>query len=120
MSNPLHEARKTTGFHMRLTTPALLPAREFRKVRWAALAAALALCAPLLSACAQRHQGPTASTLNEDDDTYCRADGKVAPGSSEYVACRRERDTLRSAAVSSSDKKQRDLGDYMINHPTRP
>jgi len=105
---------------MRLTTSTLPPAHEFRKVRWAALAAALTLCAPVLSACAQRNQGPTASTLNEDDDTYCRAGGKVAPGSSEYVACRRDRDSLRSAAVSSSDKKQRDLGEYMINHPTRP
>ena len=83
-------------------------------------AAALALSALMLTACAQRNQVPLASTLSEDDDTFCRADGKVAPGSPEYVACRRDRDTQRSNAVAGSDKKQRDLAEYMLNNPVRP
>jgi len=77
----------------------------------------LALC---VSACAQRSQLPVNSTLNEDDDTFCRAGGKVAVGSSEYVACRRDRDAQRGNAIARADNKQRDLGEYMLNNPVRP
>ena len=80
----------------------------------------LALAALTLTACAKRNELPVNSTLSEDDDTFCRAGGKVAPGSSEYVACRKDRDAQRGNAIARADKKQRDLGEYMINNPTRP
>jgi len=83
-------------------------------------AAALTLSALMLAACAQRNQVPIASSLNEDDDSFCRAGGKVAAGSSEYVACRRDRDAQRNAAIVSADKKQRSLAEYMLNNPVRP
>jgi hypothetical protein len=75
----------------------------------------LILAALALSACARRGEVP-ASTLTEDDDAICRANN-VAPGSPEYVACRRDRDALRNTAAARADRKQRDLGDYMLNHP---
>ena len=90
---------------MRLTTPTFL---------------AVTLSALMLSGCVQRNQVPMASSLNEDDDTFCRAGGKVAPGSSEYVACRRDRDAQRSNAIARADKKQQGLAEYMINNPVRP
>jgi hypothetical protein len=80
----------------------------------------LALGALTLVACAQRNQLPVNSTLDVDDDTFCRAGGKVAVGSAEYVACRRDRDAQRGNAVAHADKKQRDLGEYMLNNPVRP
>jgi hypothetical protein len=83
---------------------------------------ALVLAALALSGCAQRNQMPSyaSSTLNEDDDTFCQAGGKVASGSPQYVACRRDRDALRGNAIDRADKKQRDLGEYMLNNPTKP
>jgi hypothetical protein len=86
----------------------------------APLLLALALAALTLAACAKRNELPVNSSLSEDDDTFCRAGGKVAPGSSEYVACRKDRDAQRGNAIARADKKQRDLGEYMINNPTRP
>ena len=83
-------------------------------------AIALALAALTLTACAKRNELPVNLSLSEDDDTFCRAGGKVAPGSSEYVACRKDRDAQRGNAIARADKKQRDLGEYMINNPTRP
>jgi hypothetical protein len=80
---------------------------------------ALALLTTMLSACVQRNQVPLNAGLNEDDDTFCRANN-VAVGSPEYVACRRDRDVQRSNAVTRADKKQRDLGEYMLNNPVRP
>ena len=80
---------------------------------------ALAFAALTLSACVQRNQVPVASSLNEDDDTFCRANN-VTVGSPEYVACRRDRDVQRSNAVTRADKKQRDLSEYMLNNPVRP
>ena len=84
------------------------------------LPAALTLVALALPACVQRNQVPIASTLNEDDDSFCRAGGKVTPGSSEYVACRRDRDAQRNNAIATADKKQRGLAEYMLNNPVRP
>jgi hypothetical protein len=81
----------------------------------AKLCIALTLVALALSACARRGEVPV-STLTEDDDAICRANN-VAPGSPEYVACRRDRDALRNNAAARADRKQRDLGDYMLNHP---
>jgi hypothetical protein len=36
------------------------------------------------------------------------------------VACRKDRDVQRNAATTRSDRRQRDLGEYMLNHPERP
>jgi len=82
------------------------------------LVVALLLLAPLLSACAQRSQVPV-SSLGEDDDAICRANN-VAVGSPEYVACRKDRDVVRGNATARADRRQRDLGEYMLNHPDHP
>ncbi len=79
---------------------------------------ALVLAALALSACAQSRQAPV-SILDQDDDTYCRANN-VAAGSPEYIACRKDRDAMRDRAAARADRRQRDLGDYMINHPDHP
>ena len=86
------------------------------------LATAVALTVLMLSACTQRSQLPplASSSLNEDDDIYCRAGGKVAPGSSEYVTCRQNRDAQRGNAIAHADKKQRDLAQDMLDHPVHP
>ena len=79
---------------------------------------ALVLAALALSACAQRSQ-IAVSSLGEDDDAICRANN-VAAGSSEYIACRKDRDVLRNNAAARTDRRQRDLGEYMLNHPDHP
>ena len=71
-----------------------------------------------LSACAQRSQ-VAVSSLGEDDDALCRANN-VAVGSSQYIACRKDRDVLRNNAAGRADRRQRDLGEYMLNHPDHP
>jgi hypothetical protein len=76
---------------------------------------ALLLAALALGACARRTELPV-SSLGEDDDAICRANG-VAVGSAAYVACRKDRDVVRGDAIASADHKQRDLGEYMLNHP---
>jgi hypothetical protein len=81
-------------------------------------AIALLFTALSLAACASRNQ-TVMSSLNEDDDTFCRANN-VAVGSPDYVACRKDRDVQRSAAEARTDRKQRDLGEYMMNHPDHP
>jgi hypothetical protein len=80
---------------------------------------ALTLAALTLAACAKRNDLPVNTSLNEDDDTFCRANN-VAAGSPEYVACRKDRDVQRSNAIARADRKQRDLGEYMLNNPVRP
>jgi hypothetical protein len=80
---------------------------------------ALTLASLTLAACAKRNELPAYAGLNEDDDTFCRANN-VAVGSPEYVACRKDRDVQRSNAIARSEKKQRDLGEYMLNNPVRP
>ena len=77
---------------------------------------ALALFALTLSACATRNEAPMSAGLSEDDDAYCQSHGGPT-GSPQYVACRKDRDVQRSDAVTRADKKQRDLGEYMLNHP---
>jgi hypothetical protein len=85
------------------------------------LPVAIALMALALGSCSHRGELPANSgALAEDDDTFCRAGGKVASGSPEYVTCRRDRDAQRGAAIDRVDKKQRDLGEYMLNNPTKP
>ena len=81
---------------------------------------ALVALAPLLAGCLERGETAMPSALAEDDDAFCRAGGKVASGSPDYVYCRRERDAQRNAANARSDRRQRDLGEYMLNHPDHP
>jgi hypothetical protein len=77
---------------------------------------ALTLAALTLAGCS--HRGDTSVNLG-DDDAFCRANN-VQAGSSEYVACRRDRDAQRANAAARADQKQRDLGEYMLNNPVRP
>jgi hypothetical protein len=79
---------------------------------------ALALLAPLLAGCLERGQ-PTMVDSSGDDDSFCRAKN-VAVGSPEYVACRKDRDVQRANANARTDRRQRDLGEYMLNNPSRP
>ncbi len=78
----------------------------------------LLLVAPLLAGCLERGQ-PTMVDSSVDDDAFCRANN-VAVGSSQYVACRRDRDAQRNSANARTDRQQRDLGEYMLNHPEHP
>ena len=77
----------------------------------------LLLIAPLLAGCLERGQ-PTMVDSGPDDDTFCRSSS--AAGSPEYVNCRKDRDVQRANANSRADKRQRNLGEYMLNNPTRP
>jgi hypothetical protein len=79
---------------------------------------ALLLMAPLVTGCLERGQ-PTMVDSSGDDDAFCRANN-VAVGSPEYVACRKDRDVQRGNYNAKLDRRQRDLGDYMMNHPDRP
>jgi DICT domain-containing protein len=85
----------------------------------AKFAVALLLIAPLLAGCLERGQPTVANTLGEDDDAICRAN-HVTVGSPEYIACRKDRDVLRNNAAARADRRQRDLGEYMMNHPDHP
>jgi hypothetical protein len=83
------------------------------------LGIALWLTTPLLAGCLEQGKRTVENTLGEDDDTFCRANN-VAPGSSAYIACRKDRDVQRSNADARTDRRQRDLGEYMLNHPDHP
>jgi hypothetical protein len=85
----------------------------------AKLATALIILALALSACTRRGESPMTGTLSEDDDTFCRANN-VAVGSSQYVACRKDRDAQRGNAAARADNTQRKLGEYMLNNPSKP
>jgi len=78
----------------------------------------LLLLAPLLAGCLERGQ-PTMVDSSGDDDAFCR-DNNVAAGSPEYVACRKNRDVQRANANARTDRRQRDLGEYMLNNPSTP
>jgi hypothetical protein len=57
------------------------------------------------------------------DRAHCDASSRannVAVGSSQYIACRKDRDVLRNNAAGRADRRQRDLGEYMLNHPDHP
>jgi len=79
----------------------------------------LMIFALALSACTRRGESPMTGTLGEDDDAFCRANN-VAIGSSQYVACRKDRDAQRGNAASRADNTQRKLGEYMLNNPVKP
>jgi hypothetical protein len=81
------------------------------------LGIALLLIAPLLAGCLERGQ-PTMVDSGPDDDAFCRANN-VAVGSPEYVACRKDRDVQRANFNARADKRQRNLGEYMLNNPSR-
>ena len=78
----------------------------------------LLLLVPLLAGCLERGQ-PTMVDSSGDDDAFCRANN-VAVGSPEYVACRKNRDVQRVNANARADRRQRDLGEYMLNNPNVP
>jgi hypothetical protein len=86
--------------------------------RSAPILIALLLVAPLLAGCLERGQ-PTMVDTSGDDDAFCRANN-VAVGSPPYVACRKDRDVQRGNANARTDRRQRDLGEYMMNHPDHP
>src|ERR1700733_7460470 len=71
-----------------------------------------------LTACASRNDVPV-SSLGEDDDAICRANN-VAVGSSDYVACRKNRDVQRGNAAAKADRAQRNLSETMVNTPYKP
>ena len=75
---------------------------------------ALTLVTLALGACTARTQIPV-SDLGQDDDAICRPSGPV--GAPAFVACRKDRDAVRSTAENRRDRQQRDLGEYMLNHP---
>jgi hypothetical protein len=78
----------------------------------------LLIAAPLLVGCLERGQQVMVDGT-ADDDAFCRANN-VQQGSPEYVACRKDRDAQRQRAEARADRKQRDLGEYMLNNPSRP
>jgi hypothetical protein len=80
---------------------------------------ALAVIGLFLSACASHNPPAVTAAGTDDDDAYCRANN-VQPGSPEYTACRKDRDVQRNAAQAKADRRQRDLGEYMLNHPDHP
>ena len=100
--------------------PAMTKSGDGRNMRlnFAQPLIALSLLAPLLAGCLERGQ-PTMVDTSVDDDAFCRAKN-VAPGSSEYIACRKDRDVQHANADARADRKQRDLGEYMLNHPEHP
>jgi hypothetical protein len=104
----------------RFETPAsgLLTMRFERATMKLRFTAAFLLLAPLLAGCLERGQ-PTMVDTGADDDAFCRANN-VAVGSPQYVACRKDRDVQRVNANTRADRRQRDLGDYMMNHPDHP
>ena len=85
-----------------------------RPLIWAAVVAA---CAG--GGCAQMSQdgGPLASRDQPvvDDDAYCQKVG--TPGSSAYVACRKDRDLAASRAASSEryERAHKNMAERMLN-----
>jgi len=79
---------------------------------------ALLLVLPLLTGCLERGRSSVADSMG-DDDQWCQVTAKVAVGTPEYVACRKDRDVRRQNAEARADRRQRDLGEYMMNNPDR-
>lgn len=79
----------------------------------------LALLAPMLGGCLERGQPTLVNADGDDDDAFCQRNN-VKAGSSEYIACRKDRDVQRNNANARADRRQRDLGEYMLNHPDHP
>lgn len=83
--------------------------------RWLRMAVALMVVAAATGGCARRGD-PVASSRGEDDDAFCRGRG-VAPGSNEYVACRKDRDLQNSDPNGRAERAHRNLTETMINTP---
>jgi hypothetical protein len=79
----------------------------------------LLLIAPLLGGCLERGNSVMRNADGDDDDAFCCANN-VKQGSPEYIACRKDRDVQRLNAEARSDRAQRNLGEYMLNHPNTP
>ncbi len=79
----------------------------------------LLLIAPLLAGCLERGQPTMVNAGGDDDDAFCRA-SKSRSVRPEYVACRKDRDVQRNNANARADRRQRNLGEYMLNNPVRP
>ena len=79
----------------------------------------LLLIAPLLGGCLERGNSVMRNADGDDDDAFCRANN-VKQGSPEYIACRKDRDVQRLNAEARADRAQRNLGEYMLNHPNTP
>ena len=107
-----------------LTIPAIEPKQSCEKLTGKSHATehfdhlSTALAALTLSACASRNDVPV-SSLGEDDDAICRANN-VAVGSSDYVACRKNRDVQRGNAAARADRAQENLSETMVNTPYKP
>ncbi len=80
---------------------------------------ALALISPMLGGCLERGQPTLVNAEGDDDDAFCSANN-VKQGSPEYIACRKDRDVQRNNANARADRRQRDLGEFMLNHPDHP
>lgn len=85
-----------------------------RPLIWAAIVAACAV-----GGCAQLSQETAPQASQEqpvmDDDAYCQKVG--APGSSAYVACRKNRDVASSRAASSDryERAHKNMAERMLN-----
>jgi len=80
---------------------------------------ALALISPMLAGCLEKGQPTLINADGDDDDAFCQRNN-VKQGSSAYIACRKDRDVQRNNANARADKRQRDLGEDMVNHPNIP
>ena len=81
---------------------------------------ALALISPALGGCFLDKGQPTLVNADgNDDDAFCQRNN-VKPGSPEYIACRKDRDVQANNANARADRRQRDLGEDMANHPNIP
>ncbi len=72
-----------------------------------------------LGGCLERGQPTLVNADGDDDDAFCQRNN-VKQGSTEYIACRKDRDVQRNNANAKADRRQRDLGEYMLNHPDHP
>ena len=72
-----------------------------------------------LGGCANLERHHPNAMSQADDDAYCQANGGPQ-GSAAYTACRKDRDVQRNGAIARADRRQRDLGEYMLNNPVRP
>ena len=89
------------------------------RLRTLAHFAFLTMALPSLGGCLERGQPTMVNADGDDDDAFCRA-ANLKPGSSEYISCRKDRDVQRDNANAKADRRQRDLGEYMLTHPDHP
>jgi hypothetical protein len=68
---------------------------------------ALALISPMLAGCLEKGQPTLVNADGDDDDAFCQRNN-VKQGSSEYIACRKDRDVQRNNANARADKRRHD------------